>query len=327
MTVGLANTPGLRKFLDEDRWVPLNLQVAAEVLRRAFALDEPTPARPDLHPRRVMALWRIVRAAMRACRRIADDETIEAATEGLAPDPWHGRLDPVATVPAPRGLGIVAACFHGDNDLPLICPPGPARAEAWCWMVGTAAAVLGMAEGRHPELEALLDPGTAPRACPTSEQVVALEGEVVAEVAGQIVEAGEAETRRHLEHEYGFTRAESLGVVRLARAELREQWTADPEEARAMLLAKMEKLYTEICATPDHRARLMLLREEAKIRGITRTDPEDQVRAFVNGVALLSQKRDEAEARRRAIEASAAPLMIAATNDDAEDLVEFDEEN
>lgn len=324
------------------------------------------PQRPraleELHPYRIMVLWRISRLTLEVKGRLADDERLADAT-AISPSPWEHPTRPVtpgAGAPVQRDTvqrdtvqrgtgGLLARHIEGEG-LPLICPERKGShdseetiklVERWCDAIGVAAGILSIGDTERGQkgLQGLLDPELAPWCCPTPEQVLAFEEQLISEAVELLIEHGEPATRQHYRTVYGLTRREALSIVRMSRARIKEDMMIPVEEARSILLARYERFLHDIAQTPNMRDRLLALKEVARITGVTRQTPEDAVREFLGVVRAVSAKREEMELQRgkviEALPATDKPADIAfevfkddrSNDEDTEALDAYDREN
>lgn len=301
----------------------------------------PEPAPEELHPYRIMALWRIARLSMTVKGRLSDDERLEDATH-FEPSPWEHPTRPVVREAPRRGDGKLLAMHLEGEGLPIICPQRPrtdaerALVERWCDAAGVAAGLLGVGGTERGELglRGLLDPEVAPSCCPTADQVLAFEDQLISEAVELLVEHGEPAVAQHYRTMYGLNRREALTVIRLARVRIKEDMSIPIEEARGILLARYERFLADIGQTPNMRDRLLALKEVARITGVTREAPEDALKDFMSVIKKVSEKRDTMSAgpQRPALPAGrdrsdTSDAAFEVIDDDEEALDAFDREN
>lgn len=277
----------------------------SERLRRIRAIfgkpeeEEREPDLEELHPYRIMALWRTTRLIMELKERLAEDERLEDAT--LAePSPWDHPTKPVTRTvdnSPRRGHGGLLALLREGEGTPILCPNGGELVRPWCNATGMAAQILGLggSEVGQKGTVGLLDPTVAPYCCPTAEQLMAFEDRLIHEAVELMVEHGEPAIIDHYRHTYHMTRRESVMVVRLARTAMAKECSAPVEENRAMAIRMLKQFISEVSETPNMRDRLLAIKELVRVQGITREAPEDAMTDMLNVVRQISQRREQKE--------------------------------
>lgn len=331
-------SPKLERFLGSAEERPFapneRLRRIRAIFGEAMRRQQRQWALEELHPYRIMVLWRISRLTLEVKGRLADDERLADATE-ISPSPWEHPTRPVTPrvgAPVQRGTvqrgtgGLLARHVEGEG-LPLICPERKGShdheetiklVERWCDAVGIAAGILGVGDTERGQkgLQGLLDPELASWCCPTPEQVLAFEEQLISEAVDLLIEHGEPATMQHYRTAHGLTRREALSIVRMSRARIKEDMMIPVEEARSILLARYERFLYDIAQTPNMRDRLLALKEVARITGVTRQAPEDVVREFLGVVRSVSAKREDTELQRgKIIEALPAWDKLADSGD------------
>lgn len=298
-------SPKLERFLASAEERPFTPSERLRRIRVIFGVSRQRDrALEELHPYRIMALWRIVRVTMEVKGRISEDERLADAT-AINPSPWTSPtkgVTPRPNAPVQRGTGGLLSRHMEGDGLPLCCPPAKEAdlVARWCDAAGIAAAILGIADNERGQmgLQGLLDPEQAPHCCPTPEQVLAFEEQLISEAVETLIEHGEPATMQHYRGVYGLTRKEALSIVRMSRQRIKEDMTIPVEEARSILLARYERYLYDVSQTPNMRDRLLALKEVARITGVTRESPEDAMRDFLGVVRAVSSRREAAEIER-----------------------------
>lgn len=295
-------SPRLDQFLVSAEARQLDPSERLRRLRAIFGKDEArVRALEELHPYRIMALWRISRYVLEAKGRLSPDERLEDAT-GAQPSPWEAPTRPVGQDAPRRGTGSLLAMHYEGEGLPLLCPPGPPHGpqetvQRWCDATGVAAGLLGIAESEQGQmgLEGLLDPTLAPRCCPTVDQVLAFEEYLIGEALELLVQHGEPAAMKHYRERYYLTRKEAVTVIRMARDLLRQELDAPLEENRAVAIAMLKRFIEDVAQTPNMRDRLAAIKELVRVQGIIREAPDNDMKDLLNVIRNVSGKREQKE--------------------------------
>jgi len=290
-------TPGLDDFLESGAPRRLIGEEGRAFWRACFRPDAPVAPPEELHPHRVMALWRITRFALRAIGRLAEDERLFDATERLEPDPWEFPVKPLAGASPPRYAAALLAHVTKAGGAPIICPSEPLARAHWCDVAALAAKALAL--DSHPVGEAgvtgLCDPKTAALCCPTKEQLLAFEESFLGEVSRLIVQKGQPDTISHLCERYGFARGEAVGYAKLVRAEIAAEEVTDIEDARSFLSAHLLDYLARIKDTANMRDELAALKLYGMIHGVTRGEVNDENKIRIAVINQISSERDDSK--------------------------------
>lgn len=323
-------TPLLDDFLGGEEIRRLTPNEKLRVLRQIFSKEDPERALEELHPFRILAMWRIVRFTLTAKGRLSSDEALGDAT-AIQPSPWDNPTKSIINGDQiPRGTGKLVALHAIGDGFPLLCPEADQEAiEAWCDATGLAAALLGVGntEKGAKGLRGLLLPSTAAQCCPTEMQVLAFESNITAEALDLLVTNGEPSTMRHYRDNYGFTRAEALTLVKMARAMLTQEGSATVEENRAMAVAMLKQYLEEVGDTPNMRDRLLAIKELVRVQGVTKESPEDLMKEFGAVVRSISEKREKRELSSGKDGASDVAFEVIQERSDEDALDAFDRES
>lgn len=296
------STPELDRFLAEvQEDVPrrLTAREAVTVLRAAARSADAETLLEDsaLSSRLSMALWRWSRAAAQAVGRLSDDETLDLALGDSLPCAWTDRLVPRPT-PSQRALlrqGATSAMYEATSGdgIPLL-PPADGRAGAWCEAFDQVAEDLGLR--RAPRgvdcLRLLLDPSTAPRVPCSARTVNRLEDLLVDQAQRVLFRHGERGVMDHFRDQYGLSRRECLGLVRLARADALTYGRSSVEDDRALMVAQLKDFADRARDALNMGDEIRALRELARVQGLTRTEPEDRMSEFLGVVRRVSGRQD-----------------------------------
>lgn len=296
-------------------------------------------------PHRTMVMWRIVRATAIIKGLTSEDETLDASTE-QTPSPWTHPFLPILTPSTGAALRRERAAkllqYHAkDQGLPLLPPRTDDRAqlERWCHAAALIASDLGIEKTDNGRLglQGLLDPALAAHCDVSSGNVIAFEELIFTTAISMMLDHGERATIKHFRTEFGLTRKECLGIVRLAKSTALEHSAASIEEKRSLAEMRLESIIARAKDDLDKGTEMSALKELGKIQGLTRTEPENQALEFAAIVQRVS-KRQDAEAMSpgdiKLLDAARVehvePITIEAEvvdHDDAEAVAEYDREN
>lgn len=281
--------------VDEPR-----LLTAAESMERLRALFRPLAALEDpaFYRQSVLALWRWARAAAEALGRLSDDERLEDALCDLEIDPWVEYLRPR---PAPSQRALIRLdstselyrAFSAEGGLPVL-PPRDDRLEAWCACFAKVAIDLKMPAGARSSDAArvISDPEGAREVVVPPETLYELEDLLIDEVQRMVHRHDERAAQDHLADRYGFTRREALALVKLARADAVRYGRSTIEEDRALMVAQLKDAKARAREALNLGDEIRVLKELARVQGLTRSEPEDIEAEFLGVVRSVSAKQD-----------------------------------
>lgn len=334
-------TPALDRFLSEPAARQLLGDELGRVLSEAFlppGYEAQYPRQEDLRWR-VLVCWRLARGIALVLGLCAEDEPLERAAdaEDYAESPW---TFPTAPRLSPSQQQLVrlgeATDMHrlAAGGVTLLPPADPALARAWCPVAAVLAEELGVAasEGGAAGLRGLLDPRTCGHAGVTPKMVVGLEELLVDEAARAILECGERATVEHLRGRYGLARREAAALVRLARADAMRGGSSSVEEDRALMVLMLKDLAARTKEEMNTDKELRVLKELARVQGLTRSEPEDLGRLFAGVIAGVAERQDRRllESQRRIVDADAVDVTpepaVDSGDEDPAALAEFDRE-
>jgi len=271
---------------------------SAERFRTYFAPPEALLDDPELHPRRVVLLWRWARAFCHSVGVLEEDETLEEALETLD-DPWYGGVRPRPT-PRERALlrldgtsALYRACSE-PGGLPIL-PPGDDRDGRWVDAFAAVSSDLRLRSAGPRAAEALrplLDARYAAKVGVTVEQILSLEELAVDEAQRIVLRSGERAAVDHFRERYGLSRREGLGLVRLARADVVLYGRTSIEEDRALMVAQLRDLLDRVRRTMNTAEETRILKELARVQGLTRLEPEDAGSEFLGIVRTVAARQD-----------------------------------
>lgn len=342
-------SPELGRFLESHRLRKLRGQELQQRIHDIFGEDvQRRPLPEELLPHRILVMWRIARATAMMKGLCEDEELLEEATD-VSPDPWILPFLPTSTggrgeAMVRRGTASKLLVLHAEGDgLPLL-PPRHDRAalERWCQAAGLVAKDLGI--DRHQTglvgLEGVLLPEEAEKCDVTSEQVIALEDLMVTEAFSMLLDHGERATLEHYREEYGLSRKEAVGMLRLVKARARHMTMGSMEEKRAMQEARLENFISRAKEGMNMDDEMKALKELAKVQGLTRSEPESAAMEIADVIRRVSARQDaELEARIEgartvdvevSVPTAAPPARLIREQEDPLDieaLQEYDREN
>lgn len=310
----------LARPIQHARW--FTFEEAARRLRDAFRSSSEAVGvhEPRLQPHILMALWRWSRAAAAALGRVGEDETLEdALADAPRPNPWTDRCVVKAT-PTQRALlrldsTSILGRFAMQTGLSLL-PPGDERIEDWCKAFDTVAHDLSFHRAPHgPDVLAILaQPEHAQLVTFTAQNVMELEELLVEETVRVMVRHGERPLIDHMRERYGLTRREAQALIRLGRADALKSNRSTVEDDRAMMVAMLKDALARARETMNMADQTRLLKELARVQGLTRSEPEDIGREFL-GIVRSVGARQETDHR---LPSGVADALAADLDDDDE---------
>ena len=333
-------TQALDRFLEPRPPRKLEGEEGLARLRAIMRDDVPPAPSEENTPHRILVLWRLARASALLLGICAEDEHLDAATE-ITPSPWHvrvrPRLAPAQQAVLRRSSAAEMIALFGEG-LPLLPPDDPGEARRWCSAMSLLARDLGIERTREGQLglQGLLHPKTCQFAGVTEEQILSIEELLIDEAQKLIIECGERAAIEHFRNRYGFARKESVGLIRLARADALAMGGSSVEEDRAIMVANLKDLIGRAKEEMNSDKELKALKQLAAIQGLTRTEPEDRAADFMKVIAAVAQRQDTALTAPKPMKQLAAPaprlaeyIVVAPEeyDEDAEALAEFDKEN
>jgi len=273
----------------------------AERLRWAFDPAEDDRPFAENHPHRVLALWRIARAMARVCGLCAEDETLDGTLSQIEPDPWYLGIKPQLSNIQQNLLRKSTAGtlleVYARGLVPLLpSPKDPVKTDRWfeiAWVLATDLSIERTDHGARG-MQGLHDPKGCQWAKVTPKQVVAVEELLVDEAQRLIIKVGERPAVEQFRQRYGFTRAEALGLMRLARAEALRMDGSTVEENRAIMSSMLKDFVSRAKQAINQRDELAALKELGRVQGLTRTEPEDDAKTFFETIARVAKRQDAA---------------------------------
>lgn len=306
-----VTTKALEAFLQARPPRRLVGEEALAHLREALS-DPDAPAKALVYedtPARILALWRLARQTARMAGICGEDEPLDNATE-MEPSPWYNplkpRLAPSEQAVMRRASATELLHYIGEG-IPLLPPRDEAAAAQWCAAMSIMAGELNITGTDVGErgLRGLLNPKTAHLCSVTHREILALEELLIDEAQRLMVECGERPAIDHFRHHYGFARKEAVALMRLARADMLATGGSSVEEDRAIMVAQLKDVVARCKEEMNSERELKALKMLAAVQGLTRSEPDDQARDFINVIASVARKQDAALA------AGPRPAMLA----------------
>ena len=297
--------------------------------RRIFGREE-APSEDHYHYR-VRSAWRISREMARLQGLVGESALMassippasDAWSLGMRYIPTGGDLD------HDQLYGSLTAWVRGKNRMTMsLAPPGlpldlldddglargtydPEEDQPlarWIWAVGEIVDMLQInlppAGDRHADppiapdpdagrfgLTGFLDPVLCRLAWPSTEDIERFETELVDRAMEFIVDKGPGVTGKWLQAAFGLSVRESLSVLKMARTRSLAYNYDDPEEARALLAMRLERMYDKAVAALDLELGLKILKQLTLVRGLGKIEPETRGDAMRRMVDKISTAR------------------------------------
>lgn len=155
------------------------------------------------------------------------------------------------------------------------------------------------------------------RACwPTRLQLVAWEQILIEKTLKLLVDDGVATAHKRLEEEHGLNRRERQGLVTLAHKLAREQVSPDREDARAIMVLRLEDMVRRSRGCLDLGAEFKAMKQLSTILGLTDAEHNDPMTEFTRIVKQVAGERRRERQAAGIIDVPAGPsraLPVAAS--------------
>lgn len=283
----------------------------------------------DTVSERTLLAWRITREMCRHLGLLAGGESLSTA---LLPtpanlDPWtHPTLPPhyhperehskaILECGVPEVLGDLEAFeqdipdksewlkMGADSRAPGIGPlppnlPGTSPVfKFWLKQADRIARFLCLSQGSpiQQDLAEVALPQLLTethRAWPTRGQIVAFEEIVVNHTIEMLSSQSQWSVMREINARFGLMRHEQKMLLETARATLLGITMYDVDEARALMIVRLENFMERSKQAMDLRAELAGMKQMAQIQGLTRTETGDLISDFTNIVHSVSTTQD-----------------------------------
>jgi len=253
---------------------------------------------------RVRYAYRLARLHARIKRALQPGDALGAGLTLHAPtaDPWHASIEYLPTNDLTPPFERSARAILAERPMPLFPHPGmsPAEREDFVDLTRALARCLGLDEAA-PGFAPMLDPATVVETYPSPFEALTFEEVACQEAQASLVgpskkvnraedavQGGQGATLERLQERYGFQRDEALAFVRMAKARVREEYKSDIEEERAFHVARLDDVIRRCQSALNIRDEIKALVQLAKVQGLTRVDPEDEIADFVAAVKRVT---------------------------------------
>lgn len=202
--------------------------------------------------------------------------------------------------------------WHEYPGLPLLPPPIPVDLRddpdydptqdklllAWLALVKQITARLMLARGskEHPELgtyglEGMLDPSTVRAVFPSRFQIMSWESIVIDTTLEMLIKTNQRGVRlRHFE-KHGMLDHESAAMCKLALSLAREQTVGSVEDARAIMVLRLEDYTHRAREGLDLRNELAAMKQLSLVQGLTAEREDDTFRSMLEVVREVGKER------------------------------------
>jgi hypothetical protein len=297
---------------------------ARNVIESAFLKDD--LALSDTIGERTVLAWRITRELCRHLNLVSGGESLTTALIPTVSnlDPWSfPSLPPTYHPTSPhakeilkcgvpeilgdletfqeqipdkqRWLTLGSDDVRGPGISPL--PPQTLRTapvfQFWLSQVQKISYFLNLTAGstEAPDLaqvalpQLLLDTHNA---WPSRTQIVAFEEILVNQAIEELANGSQWKAMRSLQTRFGLLPHERKSVIEMARATLLDLTVYDVEEARALMIVRLENFVDRSAKAFDLRAELAGMKQLALVQGLSRTEAGDLVSDFTEVVRSVS---------------------------------------
>lgn len=302
----------------EARWRAQQVQQPAprQRVRRtfweeAFALDG---GKSDMHPEAVRArtriAWRLTRFLAVVQGRIASPD---APLTDLSPDdPSMDEFDRVSNLPRTMTKEAVSyapkiVAHLAEQAIPLV-PPRPqlhlshdentALEQEYLHFheaIKKLKKYIGNPVGpKDPFVDSstwygILDKYRCFQLYPEISEILLYEERLINKVLHMQVERGQVYAHKYLRYTLFLSENEARSVIALARKSARQQMEMDQEDERAMMTLRLQNFQQRAQAALNLREELQALKQEAVVRGLTKTQPETFMDVFARVVSESSR--------------------------------------
>lgn len=279
-----------------------------EIIREAWILHEVDVLNPALDPYRVRVAYRLAREYARHLGLIGLDDALSSIdlarwskpreALGMPSGPYcpavREMLDEVRQFPSTR-FGLESTREAG----PPIQPPADNEnlLHVWSRIMSAVGRFIGIEHGSPTEPEygrlglmGLITPTFAPQCWPSPIVLIQYEALLVDEIINSLIKEGSRHTHKSLYSVHGFTPHETRGLIRLGLLEMQAHADTDIEMDKAQLSLRLDDLISRARLACDQRVELGALKQLSIIRGVTRTEPEDQSVEFARVVKRVANE-------------------------------------
>jgi hypothetical protein len=214
-------------------------------------------------------------------------EEASHALHGNKTEVGFGLMPPPAPQPETNGHK------YDPND-----PTTDPLLHLWLDAVDIIVLKLGISNGtaNDPDhgtlgLLGMLDPQTVRQVWPTRTQIMMWEGILTEETLDLMLKGTAQTTRKELEHKYGFNQREQNGLIRQANVLARQLTTGDREDARAIMVLRLEEYCRRSREALDLRAELNGMKQLSIITGLSDAANNDPMTDFLDAVKQVSRDK------------------------------------
>jgi hypothetical protein len=276
----------------------------------------------DLLPYRMCTAWRLVRAFALLCGHVHEDESLARVCGPRAPiekDPW---VTPQSLLPgvsrgefsAWHAIDLIIGNPPNVPCIPLLPPAPPQDAgddydaadpaqdpmlARYIEALSCLAAFMDLGAGTTAEpacgrwgLAGLEDPYLVRLAFPTRTELCGFEDMIVDETLRMMMTGGMMSVNTHLTDRYGLGGFECACVIKLAKARANKRVEAPLEDEKAMMILRLEDYIDRARNGMDRRNELAGLKMLSQVLGLTRAEPENQLKEYVEVVARGSREAE-----------------------------------
>lgn len=238
----------------------------------------------ELRPIHIQLVWRIYRDEFERAGEIEVDEMFNStsmqdmAMPPLVPDSvLRVMMDPDAT-----------------DDVILYEPARDTALLEFINWYHLIARRTGIAQDKSfgPYLAQLFDPRLTRLLWPSPAEVVAFEFALVRHIARELRTKSFFKIEEDLQREFGFSLTEATAVRRMAVSYIADYGAITTEEARGLLIARLEDLYEEARSQFDAQGALRAAKLEALILGLGKEAPYNQREDFKDLAKSLTVQDD-----------------------------------
>lgn len=270
-------------------------------LRSAYKKAELTLE--DMRPFQAAAAWRLVRTHAMAKSQIGDMEPLaNLGDEAL----WYNPM-PDASL----GTRTTLSKNLGDIWAGLSLMPHRGNSVEYAVAVKRATKLLDLTNNpRQPLMGSISvygmhDAHTVVKMFPSYQEIAYHEQSFMALVAEDLITKGHIALIAQLQNEEGFSRAEAMTIVPLARNFCIQGIELDVEFDQKMMIARTEGLIKRSQEAADLRSEIQGLKHLATIQGLARVEPADPMREFA---LIVQELQNEDKENDRAKLAAARPV-------------------
>jgi hypothetical protein len=288
--------------------LPVSKEEKKRYAKEFFALifKESTATLEDFHPARVRVFFRLARELARHLGALGDEQPLSdlsAWTKPLRPKQALGRYE------------ATSRALRAGPDLAILPPPAPTsdldgydpasdRALVhYCQALEILARDLRIDEGTDDEpylgrygLRGLTDPELVRLACPSPEEILEWESQLVLDTFTVYLGRGTNGAYTWLKNEHGLTTREALPLIRAASAEALKRHEGDIEEKRAAMALRLEDFGRRARRAMNLPAELGSMKLQALVGGFARVEPENMLSELVDVVKHVNADAKRLEA-------------------------------